>query len=360
MGTTPSYANVFIGDAKCNSDSDCDLGEFCTEYSCDISTGTCNSVQDCSSCGAKIDLEIQADGYGQEIEWEIVNVDDGEKSLEGGPYVSNSFTTKSSCLPYGKYEFRINDSGNDGICCKYGNGYYKLSLDNEVLKEGGKFKKSEVTSFEISQKKSPPTLSPTDKPSNAPPPPLNPTFPPTASPTFPPTASPTKSPTKSPTFVSTKIPTTESTKSPTTASTNGQCAADGDNSKDCGSNKAIYQSCCSGLVCHKVQTWKCVKEENQYCAGHGTASRECGGWKKSASKCCPGLVCEGKKCIESPPTESPTRSPSNNPTDSPTESPTIPPTASPTKSPTKSPTIASTNIQCAADNDNSKDCGSKK
>merc|ERR1711862_783827 len=67
--------------------------------------------------------------------------------------------------------------------------------------------------------------------------------------------------------------------------------------------KATYQSCCSGLVCHKVQTYKCVKEENKYCAWDGAASRECGGWKKSASKCCPGLVCDGKFC-RSPPTES--------------------------------------------------------
>merc|ERR1711862_382173 len=140
---------------------------------------------------------------------------------------------------------------------------------------------------------------------------------------------------------------TESTKSPTTASTNGQCAADGDNSKDCGSNNAIYQSCCSGLVCHKVQTWKCVKEENQYCAGHLTTSRECGGWKKSASKCCHGLVCDGKMCIGSPPTEIPTALPSKNPTaavtESPTKIPTIPPTTSPTKSPTESPTKLPTN-----------------
>merc|ERR1712157_674114 len=148
---------------------------------------------------------------------------------------------------------------------------------------------------------SPPTESPTALPSK------NPTTAvtesPTKIPTIPLTTSPTKSPTKSPTIASTNIPTDSPTASPTKSPTNSQCAADNDNSKDCGSKKATYQSCCSGLVCHKVQTWKCVKEENKYCAGNGAASRECGGWKKSASKCCPGLVCGGKHC-RAPPTES--------------------------------------------------------
>merc|ERR1711862_135070 len=59
---------------------------------------------------------------------------------------------------------------------------------------------------------------------------------------------------------------TKATKIPTILSTNipGECAADGEKSLDCGSKKANYQSCCSGLVCHKVQTWRCVKGKSLF------------------------------------------------------------------------------------------------
>ena len=43
-----------------------------------------------------------------------------------------------------------------------------------------------------------------------------------------------------------------------------QCASDGETSLDCGSTEVIYQSCCSGLVCHKVQTWKCVRGKSLF------------------------------------------------------------------------------------------------
>jgi len=61
---------------------------------CDISIGTSNSFQDCSSCGAKVDIEIQLDSCGLETTRGIVNVNDGLISLDGGPCTSISLTIK--------------------------------------------------------------------------------------------------------------------------------------------------------------------------------------------------------------------------------------------------------------------------
>jgi len=75
-----------------------------------------------------------------------------------------------------------------------------------------------------------------------------------------------------------------------------ECAADGEKSRGCGSNKG-KQSCCEGLVCHEVQKWRCVKEENKFCSGEGTLSKQCGSnWRGAAKSCCPGLECDGKFC----------------------------------------------------------------
>ena len=35
----------------------------------------------------------------------------------------------------------------DGMCCGYGNGYYKVTLNGVVQKEGGQFTSSVVTKF---------------------------------------------------------------------------------------------------------------------------------------------------------------------------------------------------------------------
>merc|ERR1711982_178669 len=155
--------------------------------------------------------------YGSETTWEVVNIDDGMSVLDGGSYSSNSLTTTGSCLGFGNYEFRIYDSYGDGICCSYGNGYYKLLLDDKVLKEGGSFTSSEFTPFEIIQNdssptKAPTTLPPSPNPTNSPislPPTPNSTnapttLPPTPNPTnapttLPPTSSPTNAPTLPPT-----------------------------------------------------------------------------------------------------------------------------------------------------------------
>merc|ERR1711862_71117 len=86
------------------------------------------------------------------------------------------------------------------------------------------------------------------------------------------------------------------------------CAVENAKSLSCGAkDKSAEKSCCSGLVCHKGQFWKCVKEENMWCAGRGTIAKECGSnIRKAETSCCSGLVCDysTKKCIEPPTTES--------------------------------------------------------
>lgn len=83
--TNPAHAAVIIGNDACVMDSDCDLGELCTEGACDKSTGTCNAIRDCSKCGGSVDVEVLSDKYGHEITWDIVDISNGEKKLGGGP-----------------------------------------------------------------------------------------------------------------------------------------------------------------------------------------------------------------------------------------------------------------------------------
>ena len=43
--------------------------------------------------------------------------------------------------------FVINDAGNDGLCCAYGNGYYELFVNQEKIGNGAVFQESDTTRF---------------------------------------------------------------------------------------------------------------------------------------------------------------------------------------------------------------------
>ena len=77
--------------------------------------------------------------------------DAGAIVAQGGPYpktLANKWVLDTLCLPQGCYNFQINDSYNDGICCDFGNGSYTL-IDNQlnVLSQGGSFTNMEQSSF---------------------------------------------------------------------------------------------------------------------------------------------------------------------------------------------------------------------
>jgi hypothetical protein len=77
----------------------------------------------------------------------------------GGPYVYHGNSTQSSELPYnstycltkGSYRFDITDANGDGICCKYGQGYYKLyfSRGSEVHSSSFEMSRGESTLFDV-------------------------------------------------------------------------------------------------------------------------------------------------------------------------------------------------------------------
>ena len=50
----------------------------------------------------------------------------------------------------GRYTFQIRDSFGDGICCRAGEGYYMLMLDDHVfIKSDGTYTDTEIWEFSI-------------------------------------------------------------------------------------------------------------------------------------------------------------------------------------------------------------------
>ena len=90
-----------------------------------------STANDYEWCTGDFYVAIVTDQWPWETSWELINVDDGELVLSGGPYYNPSaIYTQRSCLPDGKYEFTIYDSESDGMKSP---GFYLLYADNQEL-----------------------------------------------------------------------------------------------------------------------------------------------------------------------------------------------------------------------------------
>ncbi|MEM6770178.1 MAG: M43 family zinc metalloprotease [Bacteroidota bacterium] len=92
----------------------------------------------------EVTLTLITDNYGSETSWSLSGPSGTVAS--GSGYSNNQTITETFCLPDGCYDFTINDSYGDGICCAYGNGSYALS-GGGVNASGGAFGSTETQSF---------------------------------------------------------------------------------------------------------------------------------------------------------------------------------------------------------------------
>ena len=113
-----------------------------------LSLSTSSTPAECTN----ITLTITLDDYPEETSWTLKN-SGGSTITSGGTYNSQpdgSTIVENFCLPDGCYEFTINDTEGDGICCTYGNGSYSLMNGTENLASGGSFTSTETTNFCLS------------------------------------------------------------------------------------------------------------------------------------------------------------------------------------------------------------------
>jgi len=177
----------------CGSDAACDDGDDCTADTC--TDGVCSSVMDCSICGGggTSVLELTTDNYPGETEWNIKNSSGDEKYNGSGYSDANTLHSINMCLASDEYTFTITDAYGDGICCSYGNGGYKITVDDTEAVSGGDFGDSKTETFTVNAQPTAPVAPPTTAPVT------NPTAPPTTAPVTDPTAPPTTAPVTPPT-----------------------------------------------------------------------------------------------------------------------------------------------------------------
>eukprot|EP00584_Thalassiosira_punctigera_P007169 CAMPEP_0172534552 /NCGR_PEP_ID=MMETSP1067-20121228/6870_1 /TAXON_ID=265564 ORGANISM="Thalassiosira punctigera, Strain Tpunct2005C2" /NCGR_SAMPLE_ID=MMETSP1067 /ASSEMBLY_ACC=CAM_ASM_000444 /LENGTH=513 /DNA_ID=CAMNT_0013319359 /DNA_START=47 /DNA_END=1588 /DNA_ORIENTATION=+ len=120
-------------------------------------TETTAPTEDLCPDATAIELILKTDNYPGEISWTLVDDCTGE---EEGALPSPEFPeynqyltvyTHKWCLPESVWTWTIEDTGasgaGDGICCGYGDGYYILKREGEVVGSGGNYTRTDSHTF---------------------------------------------------------------------------------------------------------------------------------------------------------------------------------------------------------------------
>ena len=136
------YAETF-NFTICSSDHECNNADPCTRETCDQKTKICVFNPKCEECNkTTVSVITKTDYKPAELKWEITD-GDNKVMFYGEYHAANLIHQKSKCLDKGRYEFKIH-KGKYGI---EGDGYYKLLVNDIVIKTGGNFNYWEKTIF---------------------------------------------------------------------------------------------------------------------------------------------------------------------------------------------------------------------
>jgi hypothetical protein len=96
----------------------------------------------CPPQQVEVMVEIMTDNFGYETTWQLGYANGGTIASGGSSpaYENNSYHSYTYCVSADAcLRFQIWDSFGDGICCSYGEGYYRVSIDGEEVATGGNF-----------------------------------------------------------------------------------------------------------------------------------------------------------------------------------------------------------------------------
>jgi hypothetical protein len=135
-------------------------------------------------------IEVTYDDFPQETGWTLR--DSAGTLISSQPTGSfptaGGFVSRTEFVAGGEYTFEMTDTFGDGICCSFGIGEFKITVNGESIAAGdnGDFGDVVQVTFDVSEA---PTRAPTRAPTSAP----------TSAPFSAPTSAPTRAPTRAPT-----------------------------------------------------------------------------------------------------------------------------------------------------------------
>ena len=85
-------------------------------------------------------VEVRADEFSNDTSWRL-HRPDGTAVLRRSAYTYAplEYTSDEACVPHGSHTFVIEDSYGDGMCCRYGEGFFRVRIDGREVLNGGSY-----------------------------------------------------------------------------------------------------------------------------------------------------------------------------------------------------------------------------
>lgn len=134
------------GNGNGNGNSNSGKGQWCSKVARAMGTdsGTCTLSN--GQRGHRVRMTIKADKYGDETRAQISRGGSTRMSFPAN-VPSNTQKSLEDCLPAGKYTLKVIDQ--DGVCCRHGQGFFKLEVNGKELLNGGSFTSSIEHVFQL-------------------------------------------------------------------------------------------------------------------------------------------------------------------------------------------------------------------
>jgi hypothetical protein len=104
------------------------------------------------SARAEVQVQVQYDDYPEETGWTLRDSTGTLISIQstGSFNTPGGIVTKTSSVAPGTYTFEMTDTADDGICCEYGSGSFRIAVNGEtVISNNGQFGDIVKETFEV-------------------------------------------------------------------------------------------------------------------------------------------------------------------------------------------------------------------
>jgi hypothetical protein len=109
-----------------------------------------NPNNGCYGGDVKVEIEVRADEFSTDTSWEL-SYPNGTRILHQaeGSFAPFEYKAKHVCLPHGNYTFIVRDKYGDGMCCRYGEGFFKVHLDGREVLVGGSYNENVTATINV-------------------------------------------------------------------------------------------------------------------------------------------------------------------------------------------------------------------
>eukprot|EP00581_Thalassiosira_minuscula_P011609 CAMPEP_0183715234 /NCGR_PEP_ID=MMETSP0737-20130205/9549_1 /TAXON_ID=385413 /ORGANISM="Thalassiosira miniscula, Strain CCMP1093" /LENGTH=689 /DNA_ID=CAMNT_0025944323 /DNA_START=19 /DNA_END=2088 /DNA_ORIENTATION=+ len=109
-----------------------------------------NPETGCYGGDVNVTIEARADKFSSDTSWDLLDPT-GNRLLHQpeGSFDKNEYKKSQICVPHGNYTYIIKDKYGDGMCCRYGEGFFRVHLNDYEVLNGGSYNENITVNLNV-------------------------------------------------------------------------------------------------------------------------------------------------------------------------------------------------------------------